>query len=402
MSFVLGMAYIAKLRRVTESRLLQSPYLSELLSESIPLINEMTATEIRQLTKSALIINQNFPKLKLNPQIFKLVNRRILLLGISHDVIATITSLSHIKRARQDGGPPLLAPATVSALLTQHHLLSAFDKCDLVSVLSRLGLRPTGVFLFTLKDVETLGLGENSSGRICGAIIALGKLELDSPTLSALLALLPSRLTTLSTRELANVLYACALAGAGDSLFISQVLRQLERKKSDISLASMNQIAMTSTDHSGSSFSDKCVALCESGEWKNVHSTSKAQSSISNALDSLGISSPLVREEFAVGPFLLDFAFPYLKLGIEIQGPFHYYHGTMNATAKTKFKRTKLESLGWRIAEIDYMQLKSEGDKVKLVDRIVRKALNPNEFEEGVHREKLLTLLNRLARTSIV
>ena len=149
-SFKTASEYITALRRLTSTKTFLKPNfqkssLNEIIGSSIPFIPSLSPPELRSFTKSLLLI-QTAHKLNLNSLVFKTVNKRLLELVDSedhHSVISTLNSLSQIHREKHDGGPPPLRPDTVWKFLRPNLMhASVLDKCELLTIMSRLNLRP--------------------------------------------------------------------------------------------------------------------------------------------------------------------------------------------------------------------------------------------------------------------
>lgn len=405
--------YILALRRITSSpgvlRGTNPKVLSEILSEAIPHISAMSAAELRALAKSVLVTHQTAPDCAVNNQLFRLMNRRIVTLMDACEfelMVPTFASLSKIVRQRHDGGPPSLRPDTVARFVQVANLaLSVSDRCELLTILARLNLKPP-VAHFTAPEIETLhAMGAGGNGRICGAVLALAKLGFSVLDFTPILL---SRISGLSTMELSNLLYALAIrvALSQDEVekiacgkLANPILQSLLRKKTDASLSSLSQVGVAYFALKDAllspalhAFCEECVAIAERDKSVNRITVSKAQAVIRRSLDSVGITAPIIQEEFPVGPFRLDFAIPSLQLGIEINGPFHYYYKSQTPTAKSAFKRSVLEQQGWRILEIDYLDLKAEDNKVALVETRLRSALQIEA--RGKLKTEIVKLMN--------
>lgn len=386
--------YVSRLRQITSSKSALSACTSaaDLLGESIVHIPEMSILELKQFCKSVLVFRRAFSKLRLNPQIFRLVNRKLASVvdmepSFCHDVVSVFGSISQLDRR---GAPPYLRPETVDLLASRLIVqMSAMDKCEILSVFARVNLKPG----FSITENDCLALKtaspESSNGRICGAILASAKLDLP---ITSILALVPNRVCGLTTMELSNVLYAITLSH-DDSFcgLFEQILHLLERKKNQISVSSMNQIAVAVYGRNSGAFAQECIDKCVADKVNNV-TMSKAQTIVRRSLETLGIDE-MFTEEFPQGPFRLDFAIPKLRVAIEINGPYHYYHGSTVATAKTRMKRRLLTE--WKIAEIDYKQLKEANDKVKLVEHTVRELVGCTNKANN-NRDKIHTTLKKI------
>lgn len=91
-----------------------------------------------------------------------------------------------------------------------------------------------------------------------------------------------------------------------------------------------------------------------------VEATAETQSSMqAQMLAALRVSYPATREEVSVRGLLLDAALPDLRLGVEMDGPFHFVNDTEYNLA-SRFKQRLVEGLGWtvvRIAHFDWTRL---------------------------------------------
>jgi len=411
--FKSGTECVAALRQITSSSQLLSRekhVYADLLSECVPFVSCMSASELSQFSKSILVINKKF-RLNQNNYLFKSVNSRIIELSVdaesNHALVSAVNSLSQVTRAPNDGGPPVLRHEVVlrwarSDVWNIISSSSAFDRCEMLSVLSRLNMRPPDAFQDP-RMVEDLKLSDDrvkAKGRICGAILALAKLGYSNSSLfSSLLELIPSRIEELNLRELSNLFYAVSFPAVlheeefekWTDLAHALVCR-LERKKEKISKSSMNQIGVASfgfvsTSHFDKVFkSDHLRRFSQStvkqvqGEKENRITSSKAQKVVKEAIAKLGIGDSF-SEELAIGPYRIDLACLPRSLLIEINGPFHYYYKSSELTAKSIFKRKVLQKLGFKVMEIDFMELKDQRDRVRLMDEKIRSLLemeNPN------------------------
>lgn len=427
--------YIAALRRLTSSkslfRKLEKSVLNEIVGTSIPFIPSFTSSELRSFSKSLFLI-QSVHKLNVNSLVFKVVNKKLIELGSAenpdfHSIISILNSLSQIVREKHDGGPPPLRPDTVWQFANEKLIhASVFDKCEFLTVLSRLNLKPFNHMMFRDKNFgndRAIFFAQNeieilreysdrgkANGRIVASIIALLKLDCFAfrqySSFSELLRLIPSRIDELSPMELSNLAYSFTASVVLESedeagllpqeesdsriRTVIQILRNLYRKRSSISVAAMNQIGVVHftlnhgasdiyTDeiqriHNLRKFLDDCLDQCGK-DTVNELKQSKAQQVVRKSIDRIGLFD-IMKDEVPVGPFRLDFAIPELCIGIEIDGPYHFYYKSSEVTAKTRFKRIALENqLGYRIITVPFTELKEEGDKVKFFDEKIRSIL---------------------------
>ena len=428
--------YVSALRRITSTPvLLTQPkqIYSDILGEAVTHIPSMSAGELRSFSKSVLVVNNRF-SVDQNNYLFKLVNKQLLALIDNpsvehrHQIFRAVSSLSQIIRQRHDGGPPALRPDTMWRFV--HDVdwrpvwnatdgSAVYDKCELLSVLARMGIRPfpflfnggtssdreeSHALFFLPTEIESLRIDDNrtrANGRICGAIISLTKLNYSTiPAFQCLIDLTPSRLQELSVMELSNVAYAVGMALVTDPPVSSDVhtkrielliaiFRQFNRRRSDVSVSSLNQVGLVhfgltvcgDTEYLDSIrrnpelelFTSECVRMAESDNI-NVVTASKAQSVVRQALNQLGLEE-FVREEHAIGPFRIDFAIPELKLLIEINGPFHYYYKTTTPTRKTEFKSHVLKSMGYTIIDVGFLEMKDQRNRAQLMEEKIREAL---------------------------
>jgi very-short-patch-repair endonuclease len=137
---------------------------------------------------------------------------------------------------------------------------------------------------------------------------------------------------------------------------------------------------------------DEAITITESDS-VNIVKTSKAQKVVKEALDALGLEE-LVVEELAVGPFRADFALPGLKLLIEINGPYHFYYKSSEPTSRTVYKQRTLEANGFRILNIDYLEMKEETNRVALMDSRLRSALGISTGKSKLRSELIKLLAN--------
>jgi len=303
---------------------------------------------------------------------------------------------------------------------------SVYDKSELLTVMSRMNLKPfdqmmvkagstatDSAYFFSESDIDRLRGDPDrgkANGRIAACILSLLKLDSFSfrrfSAFSNLLRLIPSRIEEFSPMELSNLAYSITASMVLESedeagmlpieesdfrvRLILQILRNLYRKRSNVSVAAMNQIGVVHfalrnnasdiyTDeiqriHNMRKFLDECLEESAKDTVNEIHN-SKAQKVVRNALDKIGLFD-IMRDEVPVGPFRLDFALPELKIGIEIDGPYHFYYKSSDVTAKTRFKRIALEHQEeYRIISIPYTELKEEGDKAKFFDEKIRSVL---------------------------
>jgi very-short-patch-repair endonuclease len=492
--------YIAKISRLTAGggtflSKADKTCLAEIIGQSVPLIPAMSPSELRTFTKSLLIVHSR--QKSLNNAVFRNIDKKFIdwvnmrpsanVQGVDmstsiepvdgpgavngstvnpvdcpsgelphlhyHSVISSLNSLSQIVRAKHDGGPPALRPDTVWKFLTSQNWcmqywqspLSALDKCEMLTVMGRLGLRPfeymmyhavdqeemhasphgndispgntkSSKIFFSATDISTLRTSTERgrvNGRVCGAILSLVKLDVFAcnkfSSFTDLIRLIPSRLEELGPMELSNLAYAITTSVVLETAqgeisqeesdfrirLVVQILKNLYRKRTNISMAATNQIGIVHSALSGcfdiyddecmrmhlyGNFLSKCLEISNSNIPKvalvNETVTSKAQIVVRKALDRIGLFD-IVKEEVAVGPFRIDFAIPELRLGIEIDGPYHYYYKSTDRTSKTRFKEHVLvHKAGYRLISVPYTELKEEGDKVKFFEKKIREILN--------------------------
>lgn len=430
--------YVGALKEITSNKGLlgqRKEIYSDILSESIPFISSMSAPEVRSLSKSVLIIHSKFG-LNLNNYLFKSIDRRIIdFIGTGsspenrHVLVGSMSHLSQVIRQRHDGGPPALRPDTVwkfvhqpqwRPLWLEPNIPCVMDKCELLTILARLGIRPfDAVFsdiFFPKSDVEIFRIGDDRTrinGRICGAINSLAKLrKSENHIFGDFLHLIPSRMHELSNFELGNIAYATATSLVVDDNpsdyefktdLVVTILRQLYRGKRELSAATVNQISLTglALEYLPESpvmsdeirvFLRTCLEA-SSTDNTNVITVSKAQSVIRKAFGQLGLGE-MVLEEFAVGPFRIDFAVPKLKLLIEINGPYHYYYKSTLRTTRTEFKHRILSKMGFLIIDIDYLEMKDQADRVALLEKKLRDALGLVHTRPGRLKSDILKLVN--------
>ena len=419
---------------------------NDILSEAIPFVRDMTPSDVRIFSKSVVVINRKF-QLNLNNYLFKVMNNRMndfieteISATTRHALVSTMSSLSQVVRQVHDGGPPALRPDTVWKFAHAKEWRSVwregtFDKCEMLSVLSRLNIRPSDSLVYTApaldaatdesavyfssQDIEALRLcdpRQRANGRICGSVFAMSSLGLSGkPSFPALLQLLLPRLDELSAMELVNVAHAIAVRLVLTQQHLDETLedllvaclRRAQRRKRELSISSMNQIAVI---HFGlldnasyreklrgnpalEAFVTEAMTSSESDS-VNIVKTSKAQKVIKNALIELGLEE-FFEEEFSVGPFRADVAFPALRLLIEINGPYHHYYKSSDPTARTVYKQRSLESRGFRILNIDYLEMKDETNRVRLMESRLRQILGLESGKQKLRSEIIRLLANR-------
>lgn len=416
---------------------------SDIISETVPFISEMTPQDIRVLSKSVLIINKKF-ELNLNNFLFKLINKRLNIFidssidpGTRHALVSTMLNLSQVSRQTYDGGPPALRPDTVwrfthaaswRACWQEHS--SGFDKADLLSVLGRMLIRPLSetvfknesltytdepkaIFLSACDIDYFMEHGRKSNGRIVGSISSMSKLDVSSsPVFDRLLTLIPPRIDDLSIKELSNTLHAITssviLRGSNQesiaTLELAQaIVKRLFRKRTELTVSVVNQIALVQftlpslidnvKDDAIQGFCQQAIRVAEA-DTVNEITQSKAQKVIRNAIDSLGLAN-LVKEEFSVGPYRIDFAIPDIGMLIEINGPYHYYYKTTEPTAKFVLKRKSLKDRGYKIVEIDYLEMKDESNRVALLENKIRACLGLTGSKRSLRNDVLALIKNR-------
>ena len=83
-------------------------------------------------------------------------------------------------------------------------------------------------------------------------------------------------------------------------------------------------------------------------------------------------SNNLVYEEqYQIGKYQLDFAFPELKIDLEIDGDQHYLDKRIIESDKRR--NTYLEELGWTVIRIKWSEYKKLIDKKQFVEAILKK-----------------------------
>ena len=430
--------YVGALKQITSNKTLlgqRKEIYSDILSESIPFISAMSAPELRSFSKSVLIIHSRFG-LNLNNYLLKAIDRRIIdFIGSGsspenrHALVGSMSHLSQVIRQRHDGGPPALRPDNVwkfvhqpqwRPLWLEPNISCVMDKCELLTILSRLSIRPfDAVFsdiFFPKSDVELFRTGDDRTrinGRICGAINSMAKLrKSENHIFDDFLHLVPSRIHELSNFELGNIAHASATSlVVNDNLsdcefkiqLVVTILRRLCRDKRQLSAATVNQIALTGLaleylperpvmSDEIKVFLRTCLeASCSDST--NMITVSKAQSVIRKAFDQLGLGE-MVLEEFAVGPFRIDFCVAKLKLLIEINGPYHYYYKSTLRTARTEFKHRMLTKMGFLVIDIDFLEMKDQDDRVALLEKKLRDALGLVHSRPGRLKSDILKLVN--------
>jgi len=414
---------------------------ADLLSEANPFISEMSPQDLRVLAKSVLIVHRTFG-LNLNNYLFKLVNKQLNLFIDSsvnsesrHALISTMSALSHIKREVHDGGPPALRPDTVwkfahatSWRPVWQETNSVFDKAELLSILGRLNLRPFPQLVFANKELiyesepnaiflsssdisELRDAAKPANGRLVGSLHAMSKLDMYAcPAFQGLLYLIPSRMNDLLPAELGNSLHAIGSAVAlrpDDNIDLRtqitcNIIRAIDRRKRDIPWSVVNQVGLIHFANPSLvrehiphllPFCEEAIRVSEKDKVNEIR-VSKAQKVIRHAIDLLGLTD-LVKEEFAIGPFRIDFAIPDLKLAIEINGPYHYYFKTTDPTSRTRLKHKALANKGYTVLDIDFLEMKDEANRVTLLDRKIREALDIAPSKRSLRNELLSLLKDR-------
>ena len=86
-------------------------------------------------------------------------------------------------------------------------------------------------------------------------------------------------------------------------------------------------------------------------------------------------SNNLVYEEqYQIGPYQLDFAFPDLKIDLEIDGDQH--HLDKRVVESDKRRNIYLENLGWTIVRVKWSEYKRLTDKKEYVSLILNKIMD--------------------------
>jgi hypothetical protein len=391
--------YIRALRGITGSPTIlrtirDTSTLSDLLATGVKFVPSMNPGEIRSLSKSVSTVAKKFPDLPLNNYLLKCIDKRLVGLGGTaeggHELVGSMTALSQIIRHVHDGGPPALRPDTVIEFLHSPYWKRddgvVMDKCELLTVLSRLNIRPfdnlsDGLFFRSSEVTSIRELDRrNVTGRVCGAVTAMAKLDLIArPAFDELLDLLP--IGEMSLVEITNAVYAIALAGqAAAHPLVTPILEHLFRRRTELSVASLNQISVTldALELEGVMNSDWTACISEPGmlHAQNILKSSKAQTVVRRAVDKLGIGH-FVKEEFAIGPFAVDLAFPSIRLAIEVNGPYHFYFNSDLPTARTRLKRRILEEkYKYKLIEVSHGELKSAGEKSEFIENKMRTCLS--------------------------
>ena len=408
---------------------------SDILSEATPFVASMSPTELRTVSKSILIIHRKFG-LNLNNYLFKLINKQLNQflnnheIIARHDIVSSMSSLSRIHRQVGDGGPPALRPDTVWTFAHSpswrpcwQSPKSVMDKSELLSVMSRLNLKPFSHLIFSNEalstDVEPSAIffsknditdlreeGKRGNGRLIGSLYAMSKLDLfPSPVIDQLVGLVPSKIEDLSPMELGNALHAIGTIISltkkpteSFEILTQKLFKRIERKRHELPLSVVNQVGLIHYAVPGlleGGFIDEVIRICESDKSINEVKSSKAQKSVARALDSLGLSD-LVQQEYAIGPFRIDFAIPQIKLLLEINGPYHYYYKCVDhRTTKTRMKHKALSQQGFTIIEIDFSDMKEESNRVALLDRRIRAALGIDEKSRRSLKSEISSIVSR-------
>lgn len=95
------------------------------------------------------------------------------------------------------------------------------------------------------------------------------------------------------------------------------------------------------------------------GEWR-----------VRKALRRCGVGDAQVEEQFQVGPFRLDFAFPLYRVGIEADG---WVHTTQKIRQSDRRRDAKLASWGWHIYRIDIDDEDAVGPSVARIVAVIER-----------------------------
>ena len=77
----------------------------------------------------------------------------------------------------------------------------------------------------------------------------------------------------------------------------------------------------------------------------------------------------LYEEQYQIGPYQLDFAFPDVKIDLEIDGDQH--HLDKRVVESDKRRNEYLEHLGWKVIRVKWSEYKKLTDKKEYVNMIL-------------------------------
>ena len=83
----------------------------------------------------------------------------------------------------------------------------------------------------------------------------------------------------------------------------------------------------------------------------------------------LDTNNILYKEQYQIGPYQLDFAFPDIKIDLEIDGDQH--HLDKRVVESDKRRNLYLEELGWKIIRVKWSEYKKLTDKKEYVNMIL-------------------------------
>lgn len=92
-------------------------------------------------------------------------------------------------------------------------------------------------------------------------------------------------------------------------------------------------------------------------------STSKMQYKLGKLLDHLRVK---YTPETRIGPYMMDYVLPQLKIAIEVNGYTHFYHQSRDFNAITRLKYKIVEFLGWKVLSVNYFDWKNRCKQNKL------------------------------------
>ncbi|CDR94815.1 hypothetical protein, conserved [Babesia bigemina] len=185
---------------------------------------------------------------------------------------------------------------------------------------------------------------------------------------------LPGYIYTLGPQEMCNVVFSLVVAlqdeeyGPEATNIVKVLLDRVSTHLRDLVDIEVNQlcISLFNLKHKLKPFDDKYQVLLDDIVTLNLTfppSTSKMQYKIARLLDDLKVKH---KSEQRIGPYVMDYVLPQLKVAIEVNGYSHFYHQTKEFHAITRLKYQIVRSLGWKVLSVNYFDWKNRSRQRKL------------------------------------
>ncbi|GBE60034.1 hypothetical protein, conserved [Babesia ovata] len=254
---------------------------------------------------------------------------------------------------------------------------SAFDLCFLLHVAAKLRLADSAIIDKVSQEILT---NDDKYDIVCKdkALVAmlirsLAFLQHRNELFQKLVyTRLPGYVYVLGPQEMCNVIFSLVVAlqdeeyGPEVTNIVKVLLDRVATHLHELVDIEVNQlcISLFNLKHKLRPFDDKYQALLDNIVTLNMNfppSTSKMQYKIARLLDDLKVKH---KSEQRIGPYVMDYILPQLKVAIEVNGYSHFYHQTKDFHSVTRLKYQIVRSLGWKVLSVNYFDWKNRSRQI--------------------------------------